>query len=993
MKNDIIKIILLLKNNNPVIMKKYFIGGILFLFFFLPQMVFAQIIINEIGAYEKPDHEWVEIYNNGTNAIDITDWKFYEYATNHELNAIQGDMIIEGGEYAIIAQKAGVFISDKNFSGTVIDSSWSSLNETNGEEIGLKDNLGNIIELFTYIGAPNFSLERADPKLADYSSANWKEHTSGNTAGFQNSNYGTGGNTPPTEPEPTPTPLPAIPEDTLPTPTTTNQTSSQGSVSPTYSYHLGDIVINEFVPDPADGENEWIELFNKTSHTIDMSDWYVEEGSESKTNISGIIPARGFIIIENLKGNLNNSGDNIFLKDGNNIIIDQVAYGDWKDSDPADNAPQTNDPNSTARIYDGYDSGNDYNDFKVTAKPTKGSENIISEEKKPNENQIQYSKSIIINEILPNPATSSDEFIELKNVGTADVNLTGWKLGDATENRFEIPLLNLQPNGIKAFMRSETKVVLNNSGKEDLKLFWPNGELANIISYSGQAPRGKSFSRDKDGKWVWSSKITPGEDNAIEKENEPPISVIQAPQTALVNDIISLDASDSYDPDGDILQFAWDFGDGRKDIREKPFQMYIKPGQYTVSLKVIDAKNASSTAQQIIRITEKGNDKIVKLGNYETDNSQAIKIYISEFLPNPTGDDLTGEFIELFNPNNFTVDLANWVLDDSEGGSDPHAISEEYEISPNQYILFPREETQIALNNTTDGVRLLNPLGALIEETKYEKTFEGVSFIRNEKGMWEMTKTPTPGEINALNPLETAPFAISSLENFADIMAGNEMYLEGIALVEPGILGSQIFYLGDASGSTQIYMYKKDWPAISQGDRIKIAGVASAYKEEPRIKLSQKSDIQIIEKQNAPVPELIKISDIADTPHGILATVVGEVTDIKANGFYIDDGTDELYSYIKQSTGIKKNFKNGDMVSITGILVKTASDTRILPRYTDDIKVTKILSASLKDAIEEEATKNTIQNSMNPYLISTIIAMVLINARLLYILKKKEITE
>lgn len=74
-------------------MKKYILGGIGFLFLFLPEIALAQIVINEIGAYEKTDSEWIKIYNNGADAIDITGWKFYENKTNHTLNAIGGDMI------------------------------------------------------------------------------------------------------------------------------------------------------------------------------------------------------------------------------------------------------------------------------------------------------------------------------------------------------------------------------------------------------------------------------------------------------------------------------------------------------------------------------------------------------------------------------------------------------------------------------------------------------------------------------------------------------------------------------------------------------------------------------------------------------------------------------------------------------------------------------------------------------------------------------------
>ena len=171
-------------------MRKIFFISILFLS--LPFISFAanqDIVVNEIGAFEAQDYEWIEIFNRGGAAVDLTDWKFYENETNHGLTAFRGDFVIEPGEYAIIANKGDKFAERyPNFSGTIIDSSWSNLNES-GETIALKSGDGANIESFSYISAPNYSLERANPNLADYTSANWQEHSSGNTAGFQNSNY------------------------------------------------------------------------------------------------------------------------------------------------------------------------------------------------------------------------------------------------------------------------------------------------------------------------------------------------------------------------------------------------------------------------------------------------------------------------------------------------------------------------------------------------------------------------------------------------------------------------------------------------------------------------------------------------------------------------------------------------------------------------------------------------------------------------------------
>ncbi|MDP2696012.1 MAG: lamin tail domain-containing protein, partial [bacterium] len=148
-------------------------------------------------------------------------------------------------------------------------------------------------------------------------------------------------------------------------------------------YKLGDVVINEFVSDPADNEVEWIELYNKTNGEINLTGWWIEEGSKAKTKLAGVISASGvgrYKVIDKPAGNLNNSGDIIILYDANGKIIDQIAYGNWDDGNTTDNAPAANDPGGTARKFDGYNTFNNLNDFAETSKPTKGVSNIIETE-------------------------------------------------------------------------------------------------------------------------------------------------------------------------------------------------------------------------------------------------------------------------------------------------------------------------------------------------------------------------------------------------------------------------------------------------------------------------------------------------------------------------------------------------------------------------------------------------------------------------------------
>ena len=67
-------------------------------------------------------------------------------------------------------------------------------------------------------------------------------------------------------------------------------------------YDIGSVVINEFVSDPADGEVEFLELYNTTIYSIDLSGWWIEDGSVRKSILGGTTLANGFFVLEKPKG-------------------------------------------------------------------------------------------------------------------------------------------------------------------------------------------------------------------------------------------------------------------------------------------------------------------------------------------------------------------------------------------------------------------------------------------------------------------------------------------------------------------------------------------------------------------------------------------------------------------------------------------------------------------------------------------------------------------
>jgi PKD repeat protein len=88
-------------------------------------------------------------------------------------------------------------------------------------------------------------------------------------------------------------------------------------------------------------------------------------------------------------------------------------------------------------------------------------------------------------------------------------------------------------------------------------------------------------------------------------ENQPPVAlastdVIVGQAPLLVNFV----ASDSYDPDGNIISYNWTFGDGESSDDIYPGHIYVQPGIYTVQLTVTDSDDAiGATALEIV-VTE-----------------------------------------------------------------------------------------------------------------------------------------------------------------------------------------------------------------------------------------------------------------------------------------------------------------------------------------------------------------------------------------------------
>jgi len=68
----------------------------------------------------------------------------------------------------------------------------------------------------------------------------------------------------------------------------------------------------------------------------------------------------------------------------------------------------------------------------------------------------------------------------------------------------------------------------------------------------------------------------------------------------LINQVITFNATKSYDPNGNIVSYEWNFGDGNTTIETDPIitHAYIQNGTYKISLKVTDSEGLNDTVSE-----------------------------------------------------------------------------------------------------------------------------------------------------------------------------------------------------------------------------------------------------------------------------------------------------------------------------------------------------------------------------------------------------------
>ncbi len=130
-------------------------------------------------------------------------------------------------------------------------------------------------------------------------------------------------------------------------------------------------------------------------------------------------------------------------------------------------------------------------------------------------------------------------------------------------------------------------------------------ENADFVINVGETKEGMTLSTVfyNGGEYYKLSGVT-GTGGGEASSQHPYASFTYSPEYPIVNEKIIFNASSSYDPDGNITKYKWDFGDGNITEVEEPIitHTYSISGNYTVKLTVTDDKGMKSSIYRNITV-------------------------------------------------------------------------------------------------------------------------------------------------------------------------------------------------------------------------------------------------------------------------------------------------------------------------------------------------------------------------------------------------------
>ena len=307
------------------------------------------------------------------------------------------------------------------------------------------------------------------------------------------------------------------------------------------------VVISEVMYDPEESENEWIEIFNPSDETVDLSAYKVgdeetlgeQEGMLQFPPGAWMSPGQVIVVAKDATlfraaygfdphfemadsgspvpdmvkytawtgGNVNltNSGDEVILLDLTDTLVDAVSWGSsvWA-FDPA--APNTGKGNSLERSTAYIDAGN-AGDWRTQADPNPGQVPLIRPTPIPSPTPepsptltptvgptaTPFAGRMLISEVMYDPQGDEphEEWIEIYNPESVPVPLHNFKIGDEEtqgegEAMYRFPVdLSIQPGGTVVIANRAADFIAVYGFAPHAEFVDSNPDVPDMVKYTG----------------------------------------------------------------------------------------------------------------------------------------------------------------------------------------------------------------------------------------------------------------------------------------------------------------------------------------------------------------------------------------------------------------------------------------------------------------------------------------------------------------------------
>lgn len=170
------------------------------------------------------------------------------------------------------------------------------------------------------------------------------------------------------------------------------------------------------------------------------------------------------------------------------------------------------------------------------------------------------------------------------------------------------------------------------------------------------------------------------------------------------------------------------------------------------------------------------------------------------------------------------------------------------------------------------------------------------------------------------------------LQGLEGLSSGQRVEVTGVVIAEPGVFGSRIAYLN----GVQLYFHKATWPLLPLGTLVRITGTWDYDGDSRRIKISDSSDIEILGSETLEPTSWDNVS--AETAGDILVTASGTLVKKEGDVLIFSSLTGKDFRVIDDAeTGSLISLRAGDNVTVTGILFPSDGNWVLTPRSSDDV--------------------------------------------------------